>query len=163
MKKWQLTTANTAATRDLGRRLGRHLPAGAVLCLTGDLGAGKTHLTQGIAAGLDISCPVTSPTFTIVNQYPGGRLALNHLDMYRVREPEELWELGIEEYFTAQSAVVVEWPEILGDILPADAVWLKLERFYAGGQEKRRITITAPAATAAWLEEALAENADFGD
>ena len=158
---WHLDMYTQAETLALGERLGRVVPPGVCLCLRGDLGAGKTLFTQGLALGLDIPERATSPTFTIVNQYPGGRVLLNHLDMYRINNEDELWELGIEEYFECQAVTVVEWPDILGTMLPDDAVNITIEKCYDNDKEWRRITIDGSGAGSAWLEEALADYANI--
>ena len=101
-------------TQSLGYRLGQALKGGTAIALTGDLGAGKTTFTQGIARGLglDESCPVTSPTFNIINEYP-GRLRLCHLDLYRLADVEELEYIGFEDLLGDDSVIVVEWPGLL--------------------------------------------------
>ena len=101
--------ADSAATEALGSLVGQHVKDGDVLCLSGDLGAGKTTFTKGLAKALGIEDEVTSPTFTILNVYEDGRLKLNHLDMYRVDSADELAELGIEDCFDDESVTVIEW------------------------------------------------------
>ena len=114
-----VTTRSESETEGIGRRLGSALPAARVVALRGDLGAGKTVLTRGIARGMGIGEPVTSPTFTIVQEYacPDGRW-LYHLDMYRIDGPESALAFGIEEYlFTPDAITVVEWPERIAELL----------------------------------------------
>ncbi|MFD1484556.1 tRNA (adenosine(37)-N6)-threonylcarbamoyltransferase complex ATPase subunit type 1 TsaE [Lacticaseibacillus baoqingensis] len=103
------------------------LQAGDVLLLDGDLGAGKTSLTKGLAAGLGIAGPIKSPTFTIVREYTDGRLPLYHMDIYRL-ENGGAEDLGLEEYFEGDGVCVVEWPEFLGVCLPADYVLIQIEK-----------------------------------
>lgn len=104
-------------TREIAAKLAKTLSAGDVLCMRGDLGAGKTAFTQGLARGLGIDEPITSPTFTIVNEYY-GRLTLYHFDVYRIADPDEMYEVGYEEYVYGDGVSVIEWSELIEDILP---------------------------------------------
>lgn len=115
------------AMMSLGQDLAAELQDGSVLALCGDLGAGKTHLTKGLAAGLGCSGVVTSPTFTLVHEYTGGRLPMFHFDFYRMESEEEVLRIGWDEYLDAEGVVVVEWPNKFADLLPSDTVWLQLE------------------------------------
>lgn len=110
-------TASEAETEALGEALGRTLSPGAVVAFTGDLGAGKTAFTRGLARGLDIRERVTSPTFTIVNEYEGGRLPLFHFDMYRLGSSDELFDIGWEDYLRRGGVCAVEWSEKVADAL----------------------------------------------
>lgn len=112
MRKWSLRSASTTETDRFGRLLGALLPAGAVVLLRGELGAGKTALARGVAHGLGVSDdePVTSPSYTLMNQYR-GRLELNHFDLYRLGDPDELIELGFADYLAGEGVTLVEWPE----------------------------------------------------
>lgn len=110
-------TASEAETEALGEALGRTLSPGAVVAFTGDLGAGKTAFTRGLARGLDIGERVTSPTFTIVNEYEGGRLPLFHFDMYRLGSSDELFDIGWEDYLRQGGVCAVEWSEKVADAL----------------------------------------------
>lgn len=125
-----------AQTRQFGLELAKRLKKGDVVALTGDLGTGKTALTKYVAEGLGISEPITSPTFTIVQEYPSGRLPLYHFDVYRLGGLEEMDELGYEEYFYGDGVCVVEWADLIEEILPEDA--LRIEITY-GQQEGERI------------------------
>lgn len=118
---------NEEETRQFALELARGLEAGRVLALIGDLGTGKTTLTKYIAEGLGIDENITSPTFTIVQEYKQGRLPLYHFDVYRVYEPEELYEIGIEEYFYGDGVCVVEWADLIEELLPEDAVIVRIE------------------------------------
>jgi tRNA threonylcarbamoyladenosine biosynthesis protein TsaE len=109
-------------TRILGSEFIRNVPAGAVLSLIGDLGAGKTEFVKGLALGLGIDSEVTSPTFTILHEYRGGRLALFHMDFYRLREERELDEIGFDEYLNAGGVCAIEWGDKFPDRLPPDSV-----------------------------------------
>ena len=110
----------------LGEKLGASLQPGDILLLEGDLGAGKTTLTQGLAKGLGVTEFVNSPTFVIINEYFTGRLPLYHMDLYRVEEEAQLYDLGVEEYFYGNGVCVVEWPKIARAFLPEDFAQLSL-------------------------------------
>lgn len=113
----QYITNSEYETEELGCRLGQRLEAGTVIAFTGDLGAGKTAFTRGLARGLGITGRVTSPTFTIVNEYEGGRLPLFHFDMYRLGSSEELFDIGWEDYLTRGGVCVVEWSENVAEAM----------------------------------------------
>lgn len=119
-------------TRALGVEIGKSVKAGAVLALVGDLGAGKTTLTQGILEGLDYEGEVTSPTFSLVQEYVGGRLEVFHFDFYRVEEEGELLDLGWDDYLDRGGVVIVEWPALHEELLPRETVWLCLEHVDGG-------------------------------
>ena len=110
-------THSPEETENLGEALGRRLPAGTVLAYRGELGAGKTAFTRGLARGLGFTEPVTSPTYTIVNEYLGGRLPLFHFDMYRLRSSDDLWDIGWEDYLDRGGVCAVEWSENVADAL----------------------------------------------
>lgn len=110
-------THSPEETEALGQRLARTLRPGDVIALDGDLGAGKTAFTRGLARGLGYSGQVTSPTFTIVNEYDGGRLSLFHFDLYRLSSPEELFDIGWEDYLDRGGVCCVEWSALGGDYL----------------------------------------------
>ena len=135
--QWQ--TDSAAQTEQLGARLARALAPGSVVAFTGDLGAGKTAFTRGLARGLGIEERVTSPTFTIVNEYEGGRLPLFHFDLYRLEDPEELFDIGWEDYLARGGVCAVEWSERGGELLGEDAVRVDIRR--GGGENQRVITI----------------------
>ena len=123
-----------------GIRLGREARPGQVIALTGDLGAGKTTLTKAIARGLGISETVTSPTFTIVKEYRSGRLPLFHFDVYRIGDVEEMYELGYEEYFFGDGVCVIEWADLIEELIPEDA--LRISIAYGQDEEERIYTCT---------------------
>ncbi len=146
----RVTTASPEATRALGARLGAVARPGDVIALTGDLGAGKTCLIQGIAAGLGVREPVTSPTFILIAEY-AGRLRLYHVDLYRVDRLEEIRALGIEELLDGDGLTVIEWAEKAEGLLPARTVWVRIEGV---GDEPRQIELRG--VPAGWqLEEAF--------
>lgn len=132
-------TSSESETETLGCRLGERLWPGAVVAFTGDLGAGKTAFTRGLARGLGIAERVTSPTFTIVNEYEGGRLPLFHFDMYRLGGPEELFDIGWEDYLARGGVCAVEWSENVDGALEGDAVRVDIRR--GGADNQRTITI----------------------
>ncbi len=130
-------TDSEEATSAAGEEIGRRLAPGAVLAFFGGLGAGKTAFIRGVARGLGISARVTSPTFTIVNEYP-GIIPLFHFDMYRLGSSDELFEIGWEDYLERGGVCCVEWSENVEDALPADAVRVTIEN---SGGCRRKITV----------------------
>jgi tRNA threonylcarbamoyladenosine biosynthesis protein TsaE len=142
-------TNSSDETIELGARLGRLLEPGDFVTLIGELGAGKTQFAKGVAAGLDVdpATPVTSPTYTILNIYQ-GRLPLYHFDLYRLEGPEDVENLGFDEYFTGAGACLVEWPERLGEELPSQVVTVTFA--HAGG-DARKISFSATGARAVAL------------
>lgn len=123
----KIISKNAEQTYGIGERLGKLLQKGDIICLTGDLGAGKTAFTKGIGTGLEVKEFITSPTYTIINEYE-GRLPLYHFDVYRLEGPEEMYELGYEEYFFGDGATVVEWADIVRDIIPQERLWITIIR-----------------------------------
>lgn len=110
-----------------GSEVAEALTAGSVLALQGGLGAGKTHFTKGLVRGLGCKAEVTSPTFTLVHEYAGGRLPVFHFDFYRMESEHEVLRIGWDEYLEEEGIIVVEWPDKFPDLLPPGAVWLKFE------------------------------------
>ena len=121
-----ISTASRDGTISLGERIGRSLKAGDIVALHGDLGAGKTTLIQGIARGLGVKGWVTSPTFTIINEFK-GRLVLYHIDLYRIDKMEDALEVEIEEYFEKGGVTVIEWSEKIRPLLPARTIEINIE------------------------------------
>lgn len=130
-----------AETFEFGRFLGQQAGQGQVYCLDGDLGAGKTVFTQGFAAGLGIESPVTSPTFTIVQQYEEGRLPLYHFDVYRIGDLSEMDEIGYEDCFYGEGICLIEWSQLIPEILPETAVAIRIEKDLEKGFDYRKITV----------------------
>ena len=128
-------------TYALGRQLGERCQPGQVYTLTGDLGVGKTLFTQGFAAGLNISEPVNSPTFTILQIYETGRLPFYHFDVYRIGDVEEMEEIGWEDCIYGQGVCMVEWAELVEEILPKHRVHIFIEKDLTQGFDYRRITL----------------------
>lgn len=129
-------------TWKLGYTLGQQAKAGEIYCLCGDLGAGKTVFTKGFAEGLEITDHITSPTFTIVNEYE-GRLPLYHFDVYRIASVEEMEDTGYEEYFFGKGVSLVEWAELIKELMPQEALWIQIERDFSKGDDYRRITVSS--------------------
>ena len=125
----------------LGRTLGEQEQAGTVYCLDGDLGAGKTVFTQGFAAGLGIKEPVNSPTFTIVQIYEEGRMPFYHFDVYRIGDVEEMEEIGYEDCFYGEGLCLIEWANLIEEILPEHYRQVTIEKDLEKGFDYRRITI----------------------
>jgi len=130
------TTNSTEETEALGRSLADALRPGDVIAFTGDLGAGKTAFTRGLASGLGIRTRVTSPTFTIVNEYEGGRLPLFHFDMYRLGSSEELFDIGWEDYLSRGGVCAVEWSEIVDGALEGAPIRVDIRR---GAHDNQRL------------------------
>ena len=136
----QITTHSADETQALGQKLASRLAPGDVIAYFGDLGAGKTAFTRGLAQGLGITDPVTSPTYTIVNEYLSGRIPLFHFDMYRLSSSDELFEIGWEDYLSRGGVCAVEWSENVEDALQ-DAIRVTIEKD-ADEPDTRHITIT---------------------
>ena len=136
-------TYSAAETRALAARLGALLEPGDTLCLVGDLGAGKTTFTQGLALGLGLPPkePVNSPTFTLVSEHPGGRVPLYHFDVYRLPDSCGLYDLAFDEYLSGDGVVVIEWADKIPDALPQDRLDAALSA--EGDPDTRQITLTA--------------------
>lgn len=130
-----LHIASEKETEQIGESIGRAAEPGTVVALIGDLGTGKTTLTKSIAKGLGVTETVTSPTFNIIREYKSGRIPLYHFDVYRIGDPDEMFELGYEEYFYGDGICVVEWADIIEELLPEDAVIIRIER---GASEEER-------------------------
>ena len=133
---------NEAETEELGARLSARLPDGAVVAMYGDLGAGKTAFVRGMARGMGLDCRVSSPTFTIVNEYLGQR-ELIHFDMYRLSGADELFEIGWEDYLNRGAVCAVEWSEKVQDAFFGDEITVTIEKL---GDTRRKITIEEGAA-----------------
>ena len=116
---------NPGETFELGRQFAAQLRRGDVLALAGDLGAGKTQFTKGLAAGLGIETEVTSPTFTLIHEYPGGRLPLFHIDLYRLEEAGEVLGIGLDEYLDGGGVTLIEWADKFAPLIPPDARWIR--------------------------------------
>ena len=133
----EFITNSPQETEALGQKLGQMLPAGTVIAYRGDLGAGKTAFTRGLARGLGIQDPVTSPTYTIVNEYLGGRVPLFHFDMYRLHSADDLFDIGWDDYLERQGICAVEWSENVAEALEEPLVVTICKT----GEESRKITL----------------------
>ena len=130
-------TNSPEQTEALGQALGQSLKGGEIVAYTGDLGAGKTAFTRGLARGLGITMAVTSPTYTLVNEYTGGRLELFHFDMYRLGSSDDLFDIGWDDYLLRGGVCAVEWSENVSDAME-DAIWVRIQRL---DDDTRSITI----------------------
>ena len=133
----EFITNSPQETEALGQKLGQKLPAGTVIAYRGDLGAGKTAFTRGLARGLGITDPVTSPTYTIVNEYLGGRIPLFHFDMYRLHSADDLFDIGWDDYLERQGICAVEWSENVEEALENPLIVTICKT----GEESRKITL----------------------
>ena len=128
--------SDTNATEKFGREFADRLMPGSIVALIGPLGAGKTTLAKSIAKGLGVTETITSPTFTIVQEYESGRLPLYHFDVYRVSDEEELFEMGFEEYLNGKGVCLIEWADLIEDMLPSKTITLRLDY---GEDENERV------------------------
>ena len=120
--------SNSAAeTEEIGRQFAKNLTTGSVLALTGELGSGKTQFVKGLVAGLGSTAAITSPTFTIVHEYPGGRLPVYHFDFFRLQDRQSITRLGLDDYFFGNGVCVIEWADRFPDLIPANARWISFE------------------------------------
>ena len=129
-------------TKEYARMLAESATAGDIICLDGDLGVGKTVFAKGFAEGLGIDEPVVSPTFTIIHEYHSGRLPLYHFDVYRIEEPEEMDELGYEEYFFGDGVCLIEWASQVPEVIPQSAKHVTITKDISKGSEYRRIELS---------------------
>lgn len=136
-----IETRSPEETFELGKKIGEAAKPGQVYTLNGDLGVGKTVFTQGVAAGLGITEPVSSPTFTIVQVYEEGRLPFYHFDVYRIGDIEEMEEIGYDDYFFGEGICLIEWAELIRDILPEKRIEITIEKDLTQGVDYRRITV----------------------
>lgn len=135
-----IETHSFEETVDFGKRLGYALKPGDIICLSGDLGTGKTALTNGIAKSLGIDSYITSPTFTLVNEYE-GRFPLYHFDVYRISDPDEMFDIGFEEYINSEGITIIEWGEQIIEILPKEIIRVNIKKNLKKGLDVREISI----------------------
>jgi len=154
-------THSEKETEKLGEKLGRLVEPGTIILIKGDLGTGKTVFTRGIARGLGIEEHVTSPTFTLIHQYQ-GRLPLYHFDIYRIEDPDEMYDIGYEEFFYGNGVAVVEWPEKMEWLLPDEYLEIVIERIHLDSQDGRKIRLTGKGAKYIKLEGELTKNESAG-
>ncbi len=137
-------TDSPKETFELGRKMGEEAYPGMIIAMNGDLGVGKTLFTQGFANGLGITDAVSSPTFTILQVYEKGRIPFYHFDVYRIAEPEEMDEIGFEDYIFGDGVSVIEWAELIDELIPPEAVRIVIEKDLSKGFDHRRIRVTKP-------------------
>lgn len=135
-------TNSAEETYKVGYAMGEKAGPGEVIALIGDLGVGKTVFTQGFAAGLGVAEPVNSPTFTILQIYEDGRIPLYHFDVYRIEDPEEMFEVGFDDYLYGQGVCLIEWASIVEEILPEHRKVVTIEKQLDKGPDARKITVT---------------------
>ena len=136
-----IETKNAKETFQLGKKIGKKALPGQIYTLNGDLGVGKTVFTQGVASGLEIGEPVNSPTFTILQEYEGGRLPFYHFDVYRIGDIEEMEEIGYDDYFFGEGICLIEWAQLIEEILPENVISVTIEKNPAKDFDYRKITI----------------------
>ena len=133
---------NSFETMEIAERLAQNCSPGAIVCLSGDLGAGKTIFAKGFALGLGINAGITSPTFAIVNIYENeGAMPLYHFDVYRITSVSEMEDTGFEDYFYGDGVCLVEWAELIGELIPESAVWVEITKDLTVGEDYRKIEI----------------------
>ena len=137
----QIESFSEKDTFELGRKIGEKAGPGQIYTLDGDLGVGKTVFTKGLAWGLGIREPVNSPTFTIVQEYRDGRLPLYHFDVYRIEDPEEMEEIGYDDYFFGEGVCLIEWAEKIRELLPEKVIRITIEKQLEKGFDYRTIII----------------------
>jgi tRNA threonylcarbamoyladenosine biosynthesis protein TsaE len=126
----------------LGEKIGKLVNSQDIICLIGELGTGKTHITKGIAKGLGIKEHITSPTFNIVNEYD-GRLKLYHFDVYRVNDPDEIYAIGFDEYIFSDGVSIIEWANYIEELIPNEYLKITIEKLPNLGENYRKITLEA--------------------
>lgn len=137
-----IETRTPEETFAIGRKIGQNARPGQIYSLMGDLGVGKTVFTQGVADGLEIFEPICSPTFTIIQEYDSGRLPFYHFDVYRIGDIEEMEEIGYDDYFFGRGICLIEWADLIEEILPKNLIRVMIEKDLEKGFDYRRITIT---------------------
>lgn len=135
-------STSSQMTFEFAKKIGEKLKSGDVLCLDGDLGVGKTVFTKGVAAGLGIKDDVSSPTFTLIQEYYGGRLPLYHFDVYRIDGPWDMDDLGYEEYFYGEGVCLVEWGSMIKELFPENTIYVHIEKDLEKGFDYRKITVS---------------------
>lgn len=148
----EFITDNIEMTIKLGEELGKLLNSGDIICLVGDLGTGKTHITKGIAKGLGITEHITSPTFTIVNEYY-GRLKLYHFDVYRVNDPDEIYAIGFDEYIFSEGVSVIEWSNYIDELIPNEHLQITIKKLPEKGDNYRSISIDSFGSRYSYIKE----------
>ena len=135
-------STSSQMTFEFAKKIGENLKRGDVLCLDGDLGVGKTVFTKGVAAGLGIKDDVSSPTFTLIQEYYGGRLPLYHFDVYRIDGPWDMDDLGYDEYFYGEGVCLVEWGSMIKELFPENTIYVRIEKDLEKGFDYRKIIVS---------------------
>lgn len=135
-------STSSQMTFEFAKKIGQNLKRGDALCLDGDLGVGKTVFTKGVAAGLGIKDDVSSPTFTLIQEYYGGRLPLYHFDVYRIDGLWDMDDLGYEEYFYGEGVCLVEWGSMIKELFPENTIYVRIEKDLEKGFDYRKITVS---------------------
>ncbi len=128
-------------TFDLGKKLGADAKPGQIVCIDGDLGVGKTVFTKGFAEGLGVKDDVVSPTFTIIQEYTDGNIPMYHFDVYRIGHPDEMYDIGYEEYFYGDGVCLIEWSSRIEELLPEESIHINIEKDLEKGFDYRKITV----------------------
>ncbi len=128
-------------TFDLGKKLGENAKPGQIVCIDGDLGVGKTVFTKGFAEGLGVKDDVVSPTFTIIQEYTDGNIPMYHFDVYRIGHPDEMYDIGYEEYFYGDGVCLIEWSSRIEELLPEESIHINIEKDLEKGFDYRKITV----------------------
>lgn len=136
-----IETNRPEETFAVGKKIGENAVPGQIYTLVGDLGVGKTVFTQGVAAGLGITEPISSPTFTIIQEYESGRIPFYHFDVYRIGDIEEMEEIGYDDYFFGKGICLIEWANLIREILPENIIEVTIEKDMSKGFDYRRITV----------------------
>ncbi len=134
-------TNSPEETYEIGKKMGEAAKSGEVITLSGDLGVGKTVFAQGFAAGLGINEPINSPTFTIIQEYDTGRIPLYHFDVYRIADIEEMYEIGFEEYIYGDGVCLIEWANLISELLPENIISVDISKALDKGFDYRKITV----------------------
>jgi len=140
-KVYKRESFSAEETFAIGKELAAQAKPGEVYCLYGDLGCGKTVFSQGFGAGLGVTEPISSPTFTIMQIYESGRLPLYHFDVYRIADPEEMDEIGYEDYFFGEGVCLIEWASLIKELIPEHVICVTIEKELDKGFDYRTITI----------------------
>ena len=155
-KVLSIRSSHEDETLNFGQKLGELVEPGQLILLSGDLGAGKTILTQGICKGLGVEEDVTSPTYNLINEYEGD-LTVYHMDLYRLENEEDLYDLGFEDYLESGGIIIIEWPDLVYDLIPAEFIYIKIE---VAAKEERIMQIEAEGDKGMKLIERLEDYAD---
>lgn len=154
------TSSSPEDTEKIGQCLGSVAKKGYIICLVGDLGVGKTEFVKGLAKGLEVEDYITSPTFTIVNEYM-GRLPLYHFDVYRIDHVDEMYEIGYEEYFFGEGVTVIEWADLISEIIPEENITVTITKDLEMGEDYRNIKIETSGEMYNWLVREMIEKCEF--